>query len=606
MIHPSAIRIRLPRVTAAFAAVTLLIAVRPAMAESPMTTLEAGALLRALAEKAVEVLPASKQALLGKRDLSRSAQYKTEHPISVTFVACREGGACTRLVYLVTEERNVVTPQADFTWHQETLRPFVEEMRKTYVRLAAEATQLSDVSAALADGIRTWSAVPEGVETQGIFAQGSWIGACMMGLDEALERSDVVQARIWADETATATAALADLHRWADFLLADYLGMLDLQRRAGGAFETWDPAKFGRYDPSNVSQSLPAGRMHGVAFKNLTAVEVLAERLFALPRSYLRHSLAGDLVPVTGASDGPPSARWLAPDVRRAFARLRSILSPHNARLWDAAVCTPFERTYLENMLLRAVREDVVDHLATVLERYNRREPRGSLDRLMDVIFSRGGDASASSGPAERYDPRMLRAAADLTGNDDVEALERAANLTRRAFGGWENYRRMPSLKAALDHQKFDCVTATDLIGTLYRNAGHAGFYNVRWNAGRRGHSVGAVATDRPGRPKYWVIDGLDEPGVPAAPWPEVYVDRMPWPGRLAEDAPPVWTVEVFGRGLESYIWVEGYVVRGPEAGSLVQQAVPYLPAQARSGVARVRPGPAPATKALPPTPKKG
>src|SRR3712207_6852879 len=47
--------------------------------------------------------------------------------------------------------------------------------------------------------------------------------------------------------------------------------------------------------------------------------------------------------------------------------------------------------------------------------------------------------------------------------------------------------------------------------------------------------------------------------------------------GVCSSDLNP-YCYELYVRGLDSYVWSEGYIARGPRAGTLTTAAVPYLP----------------------------
>ena len=38
----------------------------------------------------------------------------------------------------------------------------------------------------------------------------------------------------------------------------------------------------------------------------------------------------------------------------------------------------------------------------------------------------------------------------------------------------------------------------------------------------------------------------------------------------------PPYAMELYVRGLDSYVWLQGYIVRGPNAGWLTTAAIPY------------------------------
>jgi len=61
---------------------------------------------------------------------------------------------------------------------------------------------------------------------------------------------------------------------------------------------------------------------------------------------------------------------------------------------------------------------------------------------------------------------------------------------------------------------------------------------------------------------------------------------------------PPAWRTirrrtrfELYVRGLDNYVWAEGYIIRGPNAGTLVTACVPYLPNRTSNLVQKVLQG---------------
>ena len=68
--------------------------------------------------------------------------------------------------------------------------------------------------------------------------------------------------------------------------------------------------------------------------------------------------------------------------------------------------------------------------------------------------------------------------------------------------------------------------------------------------------------------------DGLTPPHEPEV-WPECYFHGHAWPPGLENNAPP-YAAELYLRGIDGYIWAQGYIIRGPNAGTLTSVDIPY------------------------------
>jgi hypothetical protein len=200
------------------------------------------------------------------------------------------------------------------------------------------------------------------------------------------------------------------------------------------------------------------------------------------------------------------------------------------------------------------------------------------MSSLMSVLFYRGGDFSGGADWDDRFDARLMEAAGKLTG-DNEQAIVQAREMTNRLFGKWENYDNNPSLESALNTGKMDCNRATDMIGSLLRNSGRVGFYNVRWCAGTAAHTVAGVVIGEGDAREILLADGLDFNAKPGEKWPQAYVNGHAWPaGAPFKGFPPPYAMELHARGIDSYVWAEGYVIRGPNAGAYLKAGIPYMP----------------------------
>jgi hypothetical protein len=420
-----------------------------------------------------------------------------------------------------------------------------------------------------------------------------WPAECLYQLRTAAAASDVSATQVWAEELAAATFGWADLHRWLDLLLRSHLTSLDFQARCRAAFlyaESTGPGT-----TSDQGAYLPAAGLMVAWGHNYLEVEHQAEMLFAPPDTAVASVTAADL-------SGVPSARWMPPEVRPAFRWVRSRLSPAVQAVWDQAAAAPFDRSYLANMLFRAVSARSLDQMSLVLQRFEQFHPTVTPVELMGVLFYRSGFYSSGFQWADRYDHRILDAAGDIAGAPELVA-RRAHQLANSLLRGWENYgANMMTLAQSLDAGKLDCVRGTDLIGALYRNAGQGAYCIVRLRCGTTGHSVGAVPVERDGRQELLILDALrsDPPG---GLWPSAFFKGLPWPPGYPGQRGPLFSAELYVRGLDGYLFAAGYVVRDESAGQLVRAALPYLPGAPQPGVTHVFDGPYPSPVAgMPPS----
>jgi len=544
------------------------------------------ALWRGLTADLAPTLTASQRVLLGDRNPNGPSCVRFVRTKTVAFSS--KGGAGTRLAHQwLTSAPARQSPMADFTWQQTTLRALLEDIGKRNQEILPRAVRLADVAEQLAQTLRDTSPAP-GALAASTAAQHTWPGYCAAGLASALDRGDVDAARGWADELAAATFALTDLHRWLDFLARNYLATLGFQARGKSLYESSNQAYTGEFAMHPNLSCLPGGRAATSIAPNLIEVEHQAEWLFRVPPQYLTQRLDGTPVPKRDAVREVSAAVWMPPHLRSPFVRLRGSLSPAARALWDQAAHASFDRSYLVNMLYRSTTAGVLDQLAVVLTRYSQANPQPARHGLMDVLFYRGGDPAGGSDWAERFDPRLMDAAATLGGSDEQVVL-RAQHFARALLGTVRHYGAADSLRDALDNNTFDCIDATNVIGCLYRNAGRAGFYNIRWSGGSVGHTVAAAEVTRAGAPAIVIVDALEDAQTATELWPVAYRRGHRWPPAYPGARADLYSVELYTRGLDNYIWVEGYILRGPNAGTFTRAPVPYLPPRPSPGTQRLR-----------------
>jgi hypothetical protein len=135
-------------------------------------------------------------------------------------------------------------------------------------------------------------------------------------------------------------------------------------------------------------------------------------------------------------------------------------------------------------------------------------------------------------------------------------------------------------------------VRSTDMIGTIFRDAGRTGFGNVRWSSEAATHSTAALLSSKDGKPLTLLLDGMMESSEPEI-WPDAFFNGHAWPSPI-ENNPAPYSLELNVRGLDSYLWAAGYIARGPNAGTLQKASIPYLPGRERGSVEKVFAGPYP------------
>jgi hypothetical protein len=192
----------------------------------------------------------------------------------------------------------------------------------------------------------------------------------------------------------------------------------------------------------------------------------------------------------------------------------------------------------------------------------------------MGVLMYRGHPFGGLEWPDRFTDE--LRKAGDAIASDksDVEAFASAVNMTNAVFRQ-SQYAPTFTLRDALQQKKLDCVRATDMVGAIFRNAGRPRFGNVRICAGTFAHSVGCfMGRTSDDQPQTIVADPLD-PSHLASEWPKMYFEGYTWPPEMQNPSKP-YAAEMYGRGIDNYIWLEGYIIRGPNAGTLMAARIPF------------------------------
>ena len=539
--------------------------------------------LTRLARTCERVLNQSRPLLVGSRDLSkgscvdlvRSGQLTDRVPQSKGDL---DGGPGTTLAVLLSFDRQGVhSALEDLHWHQTRLAAYLDNQIALNEVPSATARDFHTVAAALADRLAAAAEPPSDLGAAPAADESTWPGYCLRRLAAAAEEGDVERMRRWSRELAAAALWLADLHRWRIFLCENFRDALRFQALAREPFEagTLDEAPY-RYlaGPSN----LPGGMLtlHGV--ENFLELERQAEMIFWVAPDQLAE-LEGDRHLTAESIHVPPA-------FRRAYLALAEPLREDNRRSLAAAARLPYEHSFLVNMLYRATAADTLPDVVEVLRRFDQLSPASTPEQLMGVLVYRGHSFSGIEW-ADRFQPILIEKAGALTGATDADAFADACRMGHELFEKRTAYGVTLSLRDAISRGVMDCVRTTDFVLDLFRNSDRSGIGHVRWAAGTAGHTVPALWG---AGTRVTLIDPLDPRTAEA--WPDAYFHGARWPEALREN-PPAYTAELFVRGLDSYVWAQGYVIRGDRAGTLVKASIPYLRPFLHAGTETAFAGPA-------------
>jgi hypothetical protein len=254
--------------------------------------------------------------------------------------------------------------------------------------------------------------------------------------------------------------------------------------------------------------------------------------------------------------------------------KLQAALSPANQRTWELAAREPYQHSYLVNMLYHAANGDIDDDLYVTLKKFDTLHPNARVGELMNALMYRG-HSFAGLEWGDRFQPELMKAAAEIApSRTDLQAFEDAWRWTNDFYQKPARYGVTFTLRDALEQKTLDCVRATDMIASIFRNSGRVGIGNVRWCSETSGHSVAAHMIPSGDKVVVRLGDGLTTPREPE-PWPECYFRGHAWPPGLQENTPP-YAAELYLRGLDGYVWAEGYIIRGPNAGMWTSADIPY------------------------------
>ena len=542
----------------------------------------AGALFADLTAEIGPAAAASQPLLFGPPDpkLTRWMRCKEDRRFAPV-PANPTGGPGARLLAQLNTRPQSVSDL--YRWQQTTVRDYVTRLRPQNRAVRDRIERLAATAGKLAADLHARTDWPAGLLPAADVPGGHWLADCHRRLSQAVSRRDLPAARRWADELSAALWGLADLHRWLDLLLENHLASLDFQVRCEGAIRWADPLVGSR--AAYQIDDYPGASMIVARITNYLEVERQAARIFRPP--------AGRIAAALARAPESRAAMWMPPELRESFEVIRSRLAPATRRVWDEAASTPFEHSYLANMLFRASNGRVLDQLSVAMRRFERSGRPATVSSLMDVLFYRGGAWTSSLHADDRFDGRLMRTAGRLSGSD-AEVLRSVQRRTHDMLEGWRNYRgSIWTIREALDQRVFDCVRGTDILGSLYRNAGRSGCYVVRLTCGIAGHTLLGARIQHDGHREIVLADPLKAPGAEAV-WPEACFGGITWPEGYPGPRGPAFAAKLAARGLDNYLFVEGYIVRGPHAGELVKAAIPYLPAHETAGISKVFAGPYP------------
>jgi hypothetical protein len=541
--------------------------------------------LEGLAERCLAL---SRPVLLGSRDphgpsCVRPIMRGEVRQSLPTVLADFDGGPGTTLAGLMAFDRaNCQSPSADFVWHQGRLKTYLENLAQRNREPLRQAQVLAGQAAELAQRVGEWTTWHDGLAAvPPNIPRDNWPCYCLAELNQAIAAQDLAGTQRWSAEFASAALTLADLHRWLEFLAHNELAALEFQARCRELFDWADP-RVAHYELNSSIDHFPAGLLSLHAVSNYSEVEYQAEGLFCVPDA--------DLVETAANAHGTPGSVWVSPAVRECFLKVEQQLSPANRKTWELAARTAYEHCYLVNMLDRAWRGDTAEQLSEAVRRFDVNHPQAPLPELMGAIMYRGHSFGGLEW-GDRYQAGLMDMAAAIHGSGR-EAFVAAYRQTYNLYHDPTHYAPSLTLRDALAHKQLDCNRATDMIGAVYRNSGQSRFAHVHWCAGTEGHSVAAAAVGEGAQYQVLLLDGLtpsDQPEV----WPQAYFQGHAWPPGL-ESNPPPYTAELYLRGLDNYIWGQGYIIRGADAGTLTTAAVPYLPNWGHAGSAKVFAGPYP------------
>jgi hypothetical protein len=545
--------------------------------------------LKEFAAEVPATMHTSRPVLLGSRNptgpscvtVVRTGQVKDTVPINPGDL---DGGPGTSLATLYYFDRQQIkTPMQDFNWHQTRLKTYLENELTSNTESGQFAIALSEKAQKFSEMAQTWESIPPEVTATGFSDSSDWPSYCLSALDRAVAAKDLEAVKHWSGEFASATFSLADLHRWLGFLCENHLTALEFQKQCETLFSSAESMAL-PYDTQSTTSHFPAGvlSLHGIG--NYYEVEHQAERLFSMPTDRLDELALN--------KHYTPGSAWVTPGVRETFLEYEGALSAENKKTWEAAARTPYEHSFIINMLYRAGQlGDMAEEERAALVKFDATHPHASEQELVGNLMYRG-HSFAGLEWSDRFQPQLVEAAGKLTGTD-AEIFLAACRWTYDFYKSHNDYAVTFTLRDAIEKGKLDCVRATDMIGAIYRNAGGPRFAHVRWCAENAGHSVAAVSQrGEDGKTHFVLGDGLT-PTKQLESWPDAYFHGHAWPEGMQKNSPP-YCAELYVRGIDNYIWAEGYIIRGPNAGTMTRARIPYSTTHLETTTTKVFEGPYP------------
>jgi hypothetical protein len=548
----------------------------PADANSPPPTDAEEPLIVSVDRQWRSVARISRSLLLGSRNVAEGScvfqmdREKIEE-LGPRFSVDLDGGPGTTISILLEAGRaSIASAAADYAWHQSRLATHLANQSALHAAALARADRLFLQTERLVERLEGLEPASDAIWPEDLVAAlpepsgNTWPGLCLSRLSAAIERRDLAGARRWAHELSGAVWRIADLHRWTVFLSENHLEALRFQKLCRGCFEVAD--RLGTpYVVGATPSSLPAGLLTLHGRDNYLEVERQAEKLFSVSKELLA-ALQTDQ-PVTGP------ALLVPPLLRPTFLAYLAALGEANRSTLVRVTRTPYESSFLFNALYRATQAGTAAEQCEVLRRFDRITPRASVDRLMGVFVYRG-HFFAGFDWSDRYADALHADPLTDPAVGDAEAFRAACIEARDAFSSRTAYGPTLTLRQSIESGVIDCVRATDMVLTRYRNDGRSGVGHVRWLTGGAGHTVPVLFGAKEGGGPILIDPLLADPQPEV--WPDAYVAGATWPEVLAGQ-PPLQGAEFYVRGIDSYVWAQGLCIEGPNAGQFVSASVPYI-----------------------------
>lgn len=298
---------------------------------------------------------------------------------------------------------------------------------------------------------------------------------CLRKLSAALAAGRVEQARVWAGETHGAVVRLVDLLRWVDLQtewivdLAAVFGSFKpyfdnsdaVLSKVGG----WRIFMFGR---------CPAGQsIQTICSKDVLMVEHLLVDFYTVSRA--------DTVAM--GKGGDAALLTVTPARRSACRKILAALPARARPIFRKILRTDFELSAFGSNICRYEDEGRLDDLIRSLKRHVANYPDTTVGSMMEIIHIPKGAWCATTTATDRYHPKLIEWAGKVQGKP------RKAFLTAHGFahklysrGGYQG--SVKTLTDALKNGRMDCIRISQLIGTVYANAGYIGLHPIRVGKG--------------------------------------------------------------------------------------------------------------------------